>query len=210
MPPNDRRERPNRTSPLLRRLIDSPYLLWLLLALPGAVIIVRYATGAMFYGEVVLATGDISAKLLVATMAVTPLALMFPGRSWVRWLLRRRRYLGVAAFGYAALHTVVYLFRKGTFGLILAEGAEPGLLTGWIALAIFVPLAITSNAAAVRRLGRLWKRLHRWVYVAAILTFVHWVIEAYDPVPGLIHLAVLAAFEGLRLWKSNRGEMRRP
>ena len=209
MPPNDRRERRNRTSPLLRRLIDSPYLLWLLLALPGAVVIVRYATGAMFYGEVVLATGDLSAKLLIATMAVTPLTLMFPGRGWVGWLLRRRRYLGVAAFGYAALHTVVYLLRKGTFGLILAEGAEPGLLAGWIALVIFALLAVTSNAAAVRRLRRLWKRLHRWVYLAAILTFVHWVIEAYDPLPGLIHLAVLAALEGFRLWKTSRGGRRR-
>ncbi|MCY3941315.1 MAG: ferric reductase-like transmembrane domain-containing protein [Gammaproteobacteria bacterium] len=194
---------------MLRRLIDSPYPLWLLLALPGAVIIGRYATGATFYGEVVLATGDLSAKLLIAAMAVTPLTLMFPGRPWVRWLLRRRRYLGVAAFGYAALHTVVYLFRKGTFALILAEGVEPGLLAGWIALAIFVPLAITSNDAAVRRLRRLWKRLHRWVYAAAVLTFAHWVIEAYDPVPGLIHLAVLAALEGFRLWKTNRGGRRR-
>ena len=207
--PNTRLERRNRTTLLLRRLIDSPYLLWVLLALPGAVIIMRYATGATFYGEVVLATGDLSAKLLIATMAVTPLTLMFQGRPWVRWLLRRRRYLGVAAFGYAALHTVVYLFRKGTFGLVLAEGVEPGLLTGWIALAILVPLAITSNAAAVRRLRGLWKRLHRWVYLAAVLTFVHWVIEAYDPVPGLIHLAVLAALEGFRLWKTNRGARRR-
>lgn len=208
--PNNRREHRNGTALFLRRLIDSPYLLWVLLALPGAITVFRYATGATFYGEVVLGTGDISAKLLIATMAVTPLTLMFPGRPWVRWLLRRRRYLGVAAFGYAALHTVVYLFRKGSFGLILVEGAEPGLLTGWIALAIFVPLAITSNDAAVRRLRRFWKRLHRWVYAAAILTFVHWVIEAYDPVPGLIHLAVLAALEGFRLWKTNRGRRRRP
>ena len=210
MPPNSRRARRNRTSPLLRRLIDSPCLLWLLLALPGAVIIVRYATGATFYGEVVLATGQLSAQLLIATLAVTPLALMFPGRPWVRWLLRRRRHLGVAAFGYAALHTVVYLLRKGAFGLILAEGAEPGLLTGWIALAIFVPLAITSNDASVRRLRQLWKRLHRWVYAAALLTFAHWVITAYDPFAGLIHLAVLAALEGFRLWKTILGGRRRP
>lgn len=210
MPPRNRRARRNRTSPLLRRLIDSHYLLWLLLALPGAVIIVCYATGATFYGEVVLATGQLSAQLLIATLAVTPLTLMFPGRPWVRWLLRRRRYLGVAAFGYALLHTVVYLLRKGTFGLILAEGAEPGLLTGWIALGIFVPLAITSNDASVRRLRRLWKRLHRWVYAAALLTFAHWVITAYDPLVGLIHLAVLAALEGFRLWKTNRGWRRRP
>ena len=207
--PNSRREYRNGASLLFRRLIDSPYLLWLLLALPGAVILARYAAGATFYGEVVLATGDISAKLLIATMAVTPLSLMFPGRSWVRWLLRRRRYLGVAAFGYAALHTAVYLVRKGVFGDVLSEALEPGLLTGWIALAIFVPLALTSNDAAVRRLRRLWKSLHRWVYAAALLVFTHWVITAYDPTIGLVHLAVLAALEGFRLWKTNRRGRRR-
>lgn len=189
---------------LAKRLVNSPYFLWLLLALPGAVTILRYATGATFYGEVVHATGDLSAQLLIATMAVTPLKLMFPGRGWVRWLLRRRRYLGVAAFGYAVLHTVVYLIRIGVFGDILADAAEPGLLTGWLALAIFIPLAVTSNDASVRRLRRLWKRLHRWVYAAAILTFAHWVLTAFDPVPGLVHLSVLAVLEAYRLWKTAR------
>ncbi|MXW73006.1 MAG: hypothetical protein F4Y31_07075 [Gammaproteobacteria bacterium] len=195
---------------MLRRLIDSPHFLWLLLSLPGAVIVSRYATGATFYGEVVLSTGQISAQLLIATMAVTPLRLMFPSQSWVIWLLRRRRYFGVAAFGYAALHTAVYLVRKGVFGDIVSEAAEPGLLTGWIALAIFVPLALTSNDTAVRRLRRLWKRLHRWVYAAALLVFAHWVITAFDPTFGLVHLAVLTALEGFRLWKTSRGGGRRP
>ena len=135
-------------------------------------------------------------------MAVTPLRLMFGRRGWIRWCIQRRRYFGVASFGYAALHTVVYLIRTGAFGDILAEAAEPGLLTGWIALAIFVPLAVTSNDASVRRLRRLWKRLHRWVYAAAVLTFAHWVLTAFDPVPGLIHLGVLAALEAIRIWKT--------
>ena len=197
------------TSKMLRRLIDSPWFLWLLLALPGGGTIIRYATGATFYGEVVHSTGQLSAQLLIVTMAVTPLQLMFPGRGWVRWLLLRRRYFGVAAFGYAALHTAVYLIRTGVFGDILADAAEPGLLTGWIALAIFVPLAVTSNDASVRRLRRLWKRLHRWVYAAAILTFAHWVLTAFDPVPGLIHLSVLAALEAYRLWKTAHNRSRR-
>ena len=194
---------------MLRRLFDSHWFLWVLLALPAAATIVRYATGATFYGEVVHSTGQLSAQLLILTMAVTPAQLMFPRRAWVRWLLRRRRYFGVASFGYAVLHTAVYLIRTGAFGDILADAAEPGLLTGWIALAIFVPLAITSNDASVRRLRRLWKRLHRWVYAAAILTFAHWVLTAFDPVPGLIHLAVLAALEAYRLWKTARSRRRR-
>lgn len=197
------------TAHMLRRLVDSPYLLWLLLALPGAVTLVRYATGATFYGEVVHGTGELSARLLIVTMALTPLQLMFPGRGLVRWLRRRRRYFGVATFGYAAFHTVVYLLQTAAFGDILADAAEPGLLTGWVALAIFVPLAISSNDASVRRLRRLWKRLHRWVYAAAVLTFAHWVLTAFDPVPGLIHLAVLAALEAYRLWKTAQGGSRR-
>ena len=197
------------TSSMLRRLIDSPWFLWLLLAFPAAVTIVRYSTGATFYGEVVHSTGQLSAQLLILTMAVTPLQLMFGRRGWIRWLIQRRRYFGVASFGYAALHTVVYLIRTGAFGDILAEAAEPGLLTGWIALAIFLPLAVTSNDASVRRLRRLWKRLHRWVYAAAVLTFAHWVLTAFDPVPGLIHLAVLAALEAIRVWKTARSRRRR-
>ncbi len=194
---------------MLRRLIDSHWLLWLLLALPGAVTIVRYATGATFYGEVVHYTGQLSAQLLILTMAVTPIQLMFPGRGWIRWLMKRRRYFGVASFGYAVLHTVVYLIRTGALGDILADAAELGLLTGWIALAIFVPLAVTSNDASVRRMRRLWKRLHRWVYAAAVLTFAHWVLTAFDPVPGLIHLGVLAALEAFRIWKTTVSRRRR-
>ena len=194
---------------MLRRLIDSPWFLWLLLALPAAVTIFRYSTGATFYGEVVHSTGQLSAQLLILTMAVTPLRLLFGRRGWIRWLIQRRRYFGVASFGYAALHTVVYLIRTGAFGDILAEGAEPGLLTGWIALAIFVPLAVTSNDASVRRLRRLWKRLHRWVYAGAVLTFAHWVLTAFDPVPGLIHLGVLAALEAIRVWKTFQSRRRR-
>ena len=194
---------------MLRRLVDSPWFLWLLLASPAVVTIIRYATGATFYGEVVHSTGQLSAQLLILTMAVTPLRLMFPGRGWTRWLLLRRRHFGVASFGYAALHTVVYLMRTGAPGDILADAAEPGLLTGWIALAIFVPLAVTSNDASVRRLRRLWKRLHRWVYAAAALTFAHWVLTAFDPVPGLIHLAALVALEAVRLWKTAIARRRR-
>ena len=189
---------------MLRRLIHSHYFFWLLLALPGAITIVRYATGATFYGEVVHFTGDFSAHLLVATLAVTPLRLMFPGAAWVRWLMRRRRHLGVAVFGYAVLHTVVYLIRTGAFGDILADAVEPGLLTGWVALAIFIPLAVTSNDASVRRLRRVWKRLHRWVYAGAVLTFAHWVLTAFDPMPAFMHLAVLAALEAYRVWKTWR------
>ena len=96
---------------MLRRFVNSHYLLWLLLALPGAVSIARYINGDTFYGEVVHFTGELSTRLLILTMAITPLRLIFSGHHWVGWFVKRRRYFGVATFGYAALHTGVYLAR---------------------------------------------------------------------------------------------------
>ncbi len=187
---------------MLRRLVDSHYFLWLLLVLPGAVTLIGYINGEAFYGEVLHFTGEFSARLLIVAMAITPLRLMFPGRRWVGWLIQRRRYFGVAAFGYAALHTGVYMARTGVVGDMLADAAEPGILTGWLAFAIFIPLAITSNEWSVRRMRRWWKRIHRWVYAAALLTFAHWLLVAFDIVPGLIHVLVLGALEGYRVWKT--------
>ena len=65
---------------MLRRLVDSHYLLWLLLAFPGAVALIGYLNGKLFYGEVMHLTGELSARLLIVALAVTPLRLMFPGR----------------------------------------------------------------------------------------------------------------------------------
>ena len=73
------------------------------------------------------------------------------------------------------------------------------MLTGWLAFAIFLPLALTSNDASVRMLGRSWKRLHRAVYAAAVLSFAHWILEAFDPAVAYAHLAVLAAIQSARL-----------
>ncbi len=187
---------------MLNRLFASRQFLWLVLALPGVITVVRYVTGSTFYGEVLHSTGEVSARLLILTLAVTPLALAFPGRRWVAWLVQRRRYFGVAVFGYAVLHTAVYVIRTGVLSEVLVEAVEPALLTGWLGLFIFLPLAITSNDRSVRRLRRGWKRLHRWVYAAALLTFVHWILAAFDPVPGAVHLGVLGALEAYRVWKS--------
>jgi sulfoxide reductase heme-binding subunit YedZ len=184
---------------MLLRFLNSRLVLWLLLSAPGIVTVVRYILGDTFYGEVVHFTGDLSAQLLIITMAATPIRLLFPAREWTRWLIRRRRYFGVAAFGYAALHTAVYLARMGTLERILSDATSVGFLTGWLALIIFVPLAATSNDWSVRRLRLLWKRIHNWVYAAAILTFAHWLILAFDPIPGVIHLSILAALMAIRV-----------
>ena len=185
----------------VKTILNSPYFLWAALALPFGALINAFRAGDLFYGEMMHASGELSARLLLLSLAITPLRLFFSESNWPNWLLHRRRYFGVAAFMYAILHTAVYLDRKIGSGLLLQEAAGFSMWTGWLAMAILVPLAMTSNNAAVRRLKRTWKKLHRWVYLAAILTFIHWIFVAFSFVPGLIHFLILLVLETYRIWK---------
>lgn len=189
----------------MRSLTDSHWLLWLVLALPGAFMVWGLWQETVFYGEFIHASGEMGARLLILTMAVTPFCLMFPRAAWPRWLLQRRRSLGVAAFGYALLHTLVYVGRQADLAAIIDDARAIAMWTGWLAFAILLVLGVTSNDRSVRALRKAWKVLHRWVYVAALLTFLHWVLSAFDPVPGAIHFGVLAVLEGYRLWKIRFG-----
>jgi sulfoxide reductase heme-binding subunit YedZ len=170
-----------------KTILNSQYFLWAVLALPCVGLVYAFAAGDLSYGDVIHASGELSARLLLLSLAITPLRLLFAESNWPNWLLHRRRYFGVAAFVYAAMHTLVYLDRS--------------MWTGWLALAILLPLALTSNDTSVRRLRRTWKKLHRWVYLAALLTFTHWIFVAFDFVPGLIHFLVLILLETYRIWK---------
>ena len=183
----------------LTRKFNTRYSLWLMLVVPWVFLNVQYLTGSLYYGEFIHATGEFSARLLIVTLAVTPLRLMFPQSQWTIWLLRNRRYFGVATFAYAVPHLTAYLWKLASAAKILEEGAEPGMWTGWIALIILLALALTSNNYSTRKLGQRWRTLHRLVYLAAILTFVHWVLVAFDPVSGLAHAGVLIALEAYRV-----------
>ena len=176
-------------------LVRSKYWVWALLAVPFSVICMRFASDAISYGQVIHQSGLWSAGLLVVALAITPLRKVI--RSAASIALHRRA-LGVASFAYAALHTGVYLERKWGADLILKEGLEPELATGWLAFAIFVLLAVTSNDRSVRSLGRTWKQLHRWVYGATILMFVHWWLASFDATVGYVLAGLLVAIQLLR------------
>ena len=186
---------------MLKSAANSRPLLWLILALPGLWIAWRWTmTPDLYgYGHAIGDTGDWAAWLLMATLAVTPLRLIFRKQDWAIWLMRRRRDIGVASFAYALGHTLAYLVRKGSPEFVFAEFSTPYILAGWIPFALFLPLAITSNDISVRQLKRSWKRLHRLVYPAAILTFLHWVWSAFDPTTAWIHVGILAAIEIVRI-----------
>jgi len=178
--------------------LGSRYVVWAVLYVPLGLLCWQYVTDVLFYGEFIHITGDWAARLLILTLLVTPLRRLFPQQRWTTWLVRQRRYFGVAAFAYSVPHLVAYLVKLSDTARILSEGIEPGMLTGWIAMLIFTALAITSNNTSVRKLGKRWKVLHRFVYAAAVLTFLHWILLAFDPLQGYIHAGVLLVIQALR------------
>lgn len=182
----------------------SPYWLWLLLALPALGMASELATSSnpRIVHTLLHPTGEFSARFLIIAMLASPLALVFKGWRGPRWLLRNRRYFGVAAFGYAALHTVLYVVDVATLERVLSDLPKLYIWTGWLAFAIFIPLAATSMDLAVRRLGTWWKPLQRWTYAAAALTLLHWAaLHNWGGVgPALVHFGPLLALEGYRVW----------
>lgn len=183
----------------IRKLLTSKAFIWLVLAAPFAYLCHGFLREQIYYGEMLHASGELSVRLLMLTLAVTPLRMLFPKARWVRWLLIQRRYLGVASFLYAGLHTLVYL-DKQDLASVIEDNLGFEMWTGWLALLFFLLLAVTSNDRAVAWLKRRWKTLHRLVYVATALTFIHWVFSAFDIMPATIHLAVIVALESVRLF----------
>lgn len=171
---------------ILARLLRSKIVIWALIVLPGLwplwPLMVRPDPSALAdpLKFVLHHLGLMACLLLVAVLTFTPLRVLAPKSAIVLALNRHRRLVGVSAFGYGAVHFTVHLLYEiqaevSTPAAVLAtDVTKPFLLTGMIALAILLVLAITSLNAAVRWLGgRRWKNLHRLAYVAAALVAYH-------------------------------------
>jgi sulfoxide reductase heme-binding subunit YedZ len=193
---------------MFRKFLDSRYFIWALLALPSVPMMLALANGATGPGgkpatEFLLhPTGEFSARFLIICMLLTPMRMLFPASRFWRWMMKRRRYFGVAAFAYAAFHTVLYIADLGSLQAILGDALKLGIWTGWLALFIFLPLAVTSNDFSVRRMGPAWKRLQRWVYPSAVLTLAHWVFVHNNLGPALVHFLPLAGLETYRIYRN--------
>ncbi len=186
----------------LARIWHHPYCFMAILALPALPLAAALAWGGAGTDQLLDPTGEFAARFMILAMMITPLGRLLPRARWVAWLARRRRALGVAAFAYAAAHTVLYLKDMGSLRTIAAEFWVLGIWTGWAAFAIFLPLALTSNGAAQRWLRRRWAALHRLVYPAAVLTLVHWIFVHNNLLTAILHFIPLALLEAHRIAKS--------
>jgi sulfoxide reductase heme-binding subunit YedZ len=141
-------------------------------------------------------------RFLIACLTITPLRQSFGIN-----LLRYRRQIGLLSFYYAMLHFTVYLVLDQGLDIsaIVADMVKrPYITIGMAAFTLLVPLAATSNNASIRYLGgRVWSRLHKFVYIAIALAAVHFllVVKAW-PLEPIVYAAVVAALLGYRALKA--------
>jgi sulfoxide reductase heme-binding subunit YedZ len=185
-------------------------LLFLLCSLPLAWLLARAfgiagnGLGANPIDEIMDRLGEWGLRLLLATLCVTPLAteLRKP------WLMGVRRMLGLFAFTYLCLHFLNWLVLDQWFDLqaIAADIAKrPYITVGFSGFLLLVPLAVTSSAGWMRRLGRRWHKLHRLIYPAAILGCTHfwWQVKADWREPA-VYAALLVALLAWRVLRARR------
>lgn len=164
--------------------------------LPAARTAFRFATNGLGPNPIAEALNQLglwTLTVLLACLACTPIKIL---TGW-KFPLRLRRMLGLEAFAYATLHFTTYLaldqfFDFGEIGKDIVK--RKFITVGFAAFVMLIPLAVTSTNAMVKRLGfPRWKRLHRSVYVIAVLGVVHFVWRVKSDLrQPLIYAFVLA------------------
>jgi sulfoxide reductase heme-binding subunit YedZ len=171
--------------------------------------------------EITHETGDWTLRFIIITIAISPVRRLSGWNS----LIRFRRLSGLFAFFYGTLHFLIYViadrfagleFRDGIWALSTARELarsiwddiykRPYITVGFTGFVAMIPLAVTSTAAWIRRLGgRNWNRLHRLVYLTAVAGVVHywWLVKADIRHPA-VYAALVALLLGFRLVQSVR------
>ncbi len=196
----------------LQELLKSSFakpLVFVLCLLPILSIIWR-----IFFGDlganpvetITFATGDWTLRFLLITLAVSPF------RQWfgLSALPRFRRMLGLYVFFYAFCHFMIWFIADHSldFADMLEDIIDrPYITFGFTALALLIPLAITSNNAVIRKLGKTWKKLHQLVYLVLILGVLHylWLTKADYLEPGIYaFIAVILLLRRVNVKKLSR------
>ena len=161
-------------------------------------------------------TGIWTLRFLCITLAITPLRRLTGWNAAVKF----RRMTGLFAFFYGPLHFLTYAIVDRFAALDFPDGIvslttvrnfsaavgediykRPFITVGFTALMLMVPLALTSTAGMIRRLGRKWQALHRLVYLSAVLGVVHywWGVKA-DITRPVIYAVIVGTLLAFRIW----------
>jgi sulfoxide reductase heme-binding subunit YedZ len=160
--------------------------------------------GADPKAEVLKTCGMTGLNLLMLTLCVTPIRRA----TGINRLVTLRRMLGLFSFFYLCVHFLTYigLYIEFDWSMLLEDiGKRPYITVGFTALMLMVPLAVTSTNGFQRRLGRRWVKLHRLVYVIAVLAVVHyWWQVKLDVSDPLLYVVLLAGLFAARIahWRA--------
>lgn len=183
-----------RLNGLFRRRI----ILWLLLALPAAIMLYGLIGQETLAMDLLEPSGDMAVRLMILALLPGPLIDAFGPSRFLRGWLAIRRNLGVGAFLYALLHLAFYAIDLASLSAMIDELGLPGIWTGWLALIVLIPAAATSVNWAMKALGRHWSKLQRVVYVSLAFTFAHWLLLEWNWQKAAIHAAPLIIVWTLR------------
>jgi sulfoxide reductase heme-binding subunit YedZ len=179
--------------------------------LPFAAILYRGATHRLGANPIATALnqlGLLALVFLMACLSCTPLKIAL-GKGWP---IRLRKTLGLLAFFAALAHFLTYaVVDQGlALGRVAADVVKrPFILVGFIAFVLLIPLALTSTKNSLQRLGAArWKRLHRLVYITAILAIIHFVMrvkaDTREPLLWGALLALLFLIRAVDAARKNR------
>jgi methionine sulfoxide reductase heme-binding subunit len=180
-------------------LVPFGYLAWAALALLRGHALPAYV-GAEPVAFLQHFTGDWTLRLLLITLAVTPLRKLLNRPD----LIRFRRMLGLFAFFYLCLHFLTYIGPDHAFDLAAMwkdVAKRPFITVGFTGFVLLIPLAVTSTKGWIGRLGgKNWQALHRLIYVAALCGVIHyyWLVKSDHRLP-LLYGLILAALLFYRL-----------
>ena len=158
------------------------------------------ALGANPIEVITHSTGDWTLIFLLITLSITPLRKL----TGQPWLVRYRRMFGLFAFFYVGLHFLTYIWLDKFFAwheMLVDIGKRKFITVGFTGFVLLIPLALTSTAGWIRRLGgKRWQNLHRLIYFSAVAGVIHywWLVKADIHKPAE-YAMVLSLLLGYRL-----------
>ena len=186
-----------------RKIILAKVFIWAACLAPLGRLGYKALTGGLTANPIefiTLSTGTWALVFVMATLSITPLR-QFTGQNW---LIKLRRPIGLFAFFYGFLHFTTYVWLDKFFDLhdmVRDVLKRPFITAGFFAFVLMIPLAVTSTAWAIRKMGgRNWQMLHRLIYLTGIAAVIHfwWKVKADTRQPAIFAL-VLTVLLGCRI-----------
>jgi sulfoxide reductase heme-binding subunit YedZ len=178
-----------------RKILILKCLVWVACLAPLGRLVYRGFAGRLTANPIefiTLSTGTWTLAFILVTLSVTPLRKL----TGLAWLIKFRRLIGLFAFFYACLHFLTFVWLDKFFDLsdmVKDVIKRPFITAGFFAFLLLIPLAATSTAWAIRKMGgRNWQLLHRIIYLSAAAAVVHfwWKVKA-DTRQPLIYATIL-------------------